>query len=933
MTIRPIKRIELHFSIGEDQQLSLLESRRKRELPYYAPYQPGALERILKAIEQQPGKKRAHEEFLGQVGRLLFNALISGDEGISRELSGRKKAPGSDPGRALTPVLLQLRFDPGAVEPAQLPWELMRDEEGYPVLDGRTWLTRYVSYFGDRGDYAPVEKLRVLYVISRPRDQEWLPEYLEKDSIAEIIRGLVLSQAVEIDVITEATTTRLKLALQRKNYHVLHFDGHGGLVEDQGQLCFEDAHLDTDYVSAGELAELLKIHGIKLVILSACQSGMVRGKSIYNSFGPRLIRADIPAVIAMQFTIPIGATVLFAREFYRSIGNGESIVAAVSGGRQEIARQFSAWFHPAVYLRAADGEGYLFSPQPQPHAAQRRYELSRLAREWMVMTPALQALYHEGAPLWHGYPIPPDLPDPFPEKDEQEHTDQQEGSQPRDETLEPPAHGADPAPAAPVEDTFPPSTARPYPYQEPIHYQELERPPAEYGNYGEIKDLSGGTLATSLQKQVYENSILIYQQDGEVWRFREALSRPDENFEYFYSTDKDSQATRIETSRFGTRAVISGDTLVISDPEWSHGDTSQLLSRMTQLREECIRLEIRSRAMGEAGEHLSEEYRQLGRRIHEIGRQYVGYRHLLSMGCVNVYTRRGEKWVFQQKVYLPDHQTLVQHWVDNQPDYQHDLERKADGEEISFFGHMVAVDGAHMLVSAWRKAGDYEGNKKKVYAFTRRKGRWEFNHTLDLPPSGRNEPEEYVMSLSGNWAVLGSPYRGSAYFYRLVDGRWTSGQRVDSSLKDKPGYDAHRERDFFGAAVRIEGPRMLIGSSAEVDAWLYELHDGQWNSTQVFRNENYDEQWPGSPGWENSHMAVDRDPNSIRLAISGDTLSTPSGFLYKLTGDRWTRADASPGNPRDYKSEWIFLVSEGRFVYSRGGLVSNECPYLVGMYR
>ena len=127
----------------------------------------------------------------------------------------------------------------------------------------------------------------------------------------------------------------------------------------------------TDYISAKSLSELVKDNNVRLVILSACQSGMIKGENLFNSFGPQLIRNKVPAVVAMQFTIPIGATVAFAEKFYNSLASGDSIVAAVTRGRKGMSAQYAAWFFPTVYLRIADGEGYLFSPQPQSHALQR----------------------------------------------------------------------------------------------------------------------------------------------------------------------------------------------------------------------------------------------------------------------------------------------------------------------------------------------------------------------------------------------------------------------------------------------------------------------------------------------------------------------------------------------------------------------------------
>lgn len=304
------------------------------------------------------------------------------------------------------PLTVQLRFDSNAVLPAQLPWELLHDGSQHLALSETLHLNRYVTFFGDRKPFPPVEPVRVLVVIARPTDQEDLPLY-ERDALANAFANLSAMGKVQIDVIEKATFEFFAAQLHTRDYHIIHFDGHGGF-DREGTLCFETAFGTTDSVTADRMAQALAGSDVRLVVLSACQSAAMGGTSVFNSLAPALIRARVPAVVAHQFSVPFTATLEFAKAFYTSLGRGESVAAAVADGRKAIALHSSTqadWFYPTLYLRAASGDGYLFSDAPAEHMAQTLIELAELTVDWLSMTPEQQVEYIEGIPLWEGSEI------------------------------------------------------------------------------------------------------------------------------------------------------------------------------------------------------------------------------------------------------------------------------------------------------------------------------------------------------------------------------------------------------------------------------------------------------------------------------------------------------------------------------------------------
>jgi CHAT domain-containing protein len=89
---------------------------------------------------------------------------------------------------------------------------------------------------------------------------------------------------------------------------------------------------------------------------------MLHGESLFAGLGPGLIRAGVPAVVAMQLAVPDDAAITFARGFYSALAQGEPVPRAVAQGRRRLFRD-KTWFIPTLYLRGNDDEGRLFAGQ------------------------------------------------------------------------------------------------------------------------------------------------------------------------------------------------------------------------------------------------------------------------------------------------------------------------------------------------------------------------------------------------------------------------------------------------------------------------------------------------------------------------------------------------------------------------------------------
>lgn len=316
-----------------------------------------------------------------RIGQGLYDALFPGDVGVAFRLAFNQAR------QARQTVFLQLRFDPDAVELARYPWELLHDGQRHLVSAGAVELTRYITY-PEAAPTLPVKPpARCLFVESRPKNLRMLPADNERLAVWNALHALTGNGKLALEHLDTPTYDALLERIDSAEYHLIHFDGHGVFakrcprchsmnyphvsachscqtplddVSSQGYLAFEDSAGKADLVSTEHMENLLLNSPVRLIFFSACQSGVVAGDSLFGGLGPGLIRAGVPAVVAMQFSVPMSATISFAESFYSALARGETISCAVAKGRRRLSRD-NTWYIPTLYLRSQDDEGHILS--------------------------------------------------------------------------------------------------------------------------------------------------------------------------------------------------------------------------------------------------------------------------------------------------------------------------------------------------------------------------------------------------------------------------------------------------------------------------------------------------------------------------------------------------------------------------------------------
>jgi len=262
---------------------------------------------------------------------------------------------------------------------AVIPWEYAYVERaggeginGFLALDPRIAIVRHEAFAASVTAPLLMGDIKVVTALA---GAEGLPE-LDLDGemkfLSEALRGL---KGIQLQLCQHATLKKLQPLLAGAG--VFHFAGHGdftrqmgarpGTYTGTGYLAFEDERVDAEQMGIN-----LRGQGIRLAVLSGCHTGRRDGVSVWSGIAPALVKGEIPAVVANQFTILDTCAIAFSHQFYQALAAGMPIERAVSAGRIAVYNADKTgrdWGVPVLYLRAADGQ--LFGGAADPQARER----------------------------------------------------------------------------------------------------------------------------------------------------------------------------------------------------------------------------------------------------------------------------------------------------------------------------------------------------------------------------------------------------------------------------------------------------------------------------------------------------------------------------------------------------------------------------------
>jgi hypothetical protein len=333
-----------------------------------------------------------------EIGESLYRALFC--EPV-RSLFDRSL--GSGPG---APLRLKLEIGAAATSAPllDLPWELLYPPDRGQFL-GLSRLTPVVRYLetGRPFDSLPLPSpLRILALISRPaglpdldleRERRGMEKLWEEGGPAEIVW------------LEGADLAGLRAALLRREFHVLHFMGHGGGdPAGGGVLFFTGRRGAAEAVTGPVLAAMLAdFKTLRLIFLNACHTAAVGGRGTATGVAAALVAAGVPAVLAMRGPIPDELAVELSATFYRRLAAGDPVDAAATEGRLAVfaARPGSLeWASPALFMRSPDGQLFdVGENEAEDEAQLARYLRGVVDRCSELELPGPAAAGHGAVPL------------------------------------------------------------------------------------------------------------------------------------------------------------------------------------------------------------------------------------------------------------------------------------------------------------------------------------------------------------------------------------------------------------------------------------------------------------------------------------------------------------------------------------------------------
>ncbi|HEV8323729.1 MAG TPA: CHAT domain-containing protein [Myxococcota bacterium] len=248
-------------------------------------------------------------------------------------------------------------------ELSDVPWEFLWSpaRSRFLALSTETVVVRYLDMPGNETPLLVQAPLRILVLIANPSGTASLDVEAEFLKLERAVAERSKAGDLVLDRVDHATYAALQHQLQRHDYHVLHFIGHGEFdaAAGDGQVLLENDDHSPRRLNGTDLGVLLHDHAsLRLVVLNACEGARSGRKDVFAGVAQSLMRQGLPAAVAMQFAVSDTAAILFAREFYGALAQYYPVDAAVAEARKAIYGQpnYLEWATPVLHLRAPQSQ-------------------------------------------------------------------------------------------------------------------------------------------------------------------------------------------------------------------------------------------------------------------------------------------------------------------------------------------------------------------------------------------------------------------------------------------------------------------------------------------------------------------------------------------------------------------------------------------------
>lgn len=294
-------------------------------------------------------------------GRRLFDTLFGGQ---IRELFCTNLAAIDQPGHGIRLILALDITRPEQRRLQYLPWELLWYSawRSFLALDRRISLVRTLAVPRAVEPMPAGETLECLIASAGPNDVEKLDLAGEVERIAKALKA---QERIHPHFLDSASVASIRERLLQQPASILHFAGHG-YAEEQRGVVLEGERKKPRYVEASRWAEQLADLHLRLVVLNACSTAAPAhaADEPFHGVAQALIRAGLPAVVAMREPILDAAGLVFAQKFYGRLARLDTVDAALSEARLALRDQLPdshSWALPTLFLGGDHGKLFIES--------------------------------------------------------------------------------------------------------------------------------------------------------------------------------------------------------------------------------------------------------------------------------------------------------------------------------------------------------------------------------------------------------------------------------------------------------------------------------------------------------------------------------------------------------------------------------------------
>ena len=363
LTPRPgvVYHLDLHLERTDDSNLSQVRQSPagQGESRFVSPFSQRDLQKVWEVLRevQNGGKIVATQRALVQdAGRRLFEAAFAG------EVLGCLRASFDRTDYMKVPLHLHLDLS-GTPELEKLPWEYMYNAERseFLALAPMSPLARYTDLQHRVLPARTTNPLRALVVISAPSsyprvdsDREWL-------SLLDSVDFLGAEGKLVIERLQKPTLLDLQRKLREREYHIVHFIGHGVVdkATGEGQVVFEDEMGRSRLVGGQHLGSLMRDHiSLRYMCLTGpTRTGVGTEYAALLDVARSLVRRGVAAVVAPQLRVTQPAWLAFCQTLYSGLANLQPVDLAIVDARRAMAEEIDdlGWGAPVFFSRCVDG--------------------------------------------------------------------------------------------------------------------------------------------------------------------------------------------------------------------------------------------------------------------------------------------------------------------------------------------------------------------------------------------------------------------------------------------------------------------------------------------------------------------------------------------------------------------------------------------------